>query len=81
MGAVRRGSTARGGLPTGRFGGLDVLGATFHPVDGLVITTARAALRGEYGESAIDGTYAYTRLWSKPSGKWRVIAGHASALP
>lgn len=55
--------------------GLDLIGRQY-----MVLATTKAKLAGTFGDMTIDGMYAYTRLWSRVSGQWRVIAGQAARI-
>lgn len=59
---------------------LDVLSFDLHPVDNMAFTTTKAELVGSFGDMRIDGSYVYTRLWSRSSGRWRVVAGQVSRI-
>ena len=59
---------------------IDLTDGQFHPVGDMVLATTKATLAGTFGGMTIDGTYAYTRLWSRASGQWRVIAGQAARI-
>ena len=59
---------------------IDVTEASFHRVDAMVLTTTKANLSGSFGGTAFAGPFAYTRLWSRSSGRWCIAAGHASAI-
>lgn len=59
---------------------IDLTEGQFHPVGDMVLATTKAMLAGTFGGMTIDGTYAYTRLWSRASGQWRVIAGQAARI-
>lgn len=59
---------------------IDLTEGQFHPVGDMVLATTKAMLAGTFGDMTIDGTYAYTRLWSRTYGQWRVIAGQAARI-
>lgn len=59
---------------------LDLFDGRLHRLGENVLVTTKADLSGTFAGASIDGTYAYTRLWSQASGQWRVIAGHAARL-
>ncbi|WP_082662616.1 MULTISPECIES: nuclear transport factor 2 family protein [unclassified Sphingopyxis] len=40
-----------------------------------------ADLAGSYGGKAFFGTFAYSRVWLRRDGAWKVILAHCSALP
>lgn len=40
-----------------------------------------ADLAGSYGGTEFFGTFAYSRVWLRTDGEWRVILAHCSALP
>ncbi len=40
-----------------------------------------ADLAGLYDGSAFFGRFAYSRVWSREDGRWRIILVHCSALP
>ena len=47
----------------------------------VAITALRARLVVAIGESVVRGAFRYTRIWERdPSGSWRVVGGHVSAL-
>lgn len=50
------------------------------PVGDMILVATKANLTGSFGGMSIDGHYAYTRLWFRASGQWRVIAGHSSRV-
>lgn len=58
----------------------DLTEGQFHPVGDMVLATTKATLAGTFGDMSIDGNYAYTRLWSRASKQWRVIAGQAARV-
>lgn len=48
----------------------------------VVVTALRARLEVEVAGQLVGGTYRYTRVWAREGdGKWRVVAGHVSAVP
>ncbi len=59
---------------------LDVLSCDLHPVENMVFTTTKAKLVGRFGDMRIDGIHAYTRLWSRASGQWQVVAGQVGRI-
>lgn len=59
---------------------IDATEASLHSVDTMVLTTTRANLSGSLDGAAFAGPFVYTRLWSRSSGRWRIAAGHASAI-
>ncbi|RQR33202.1 nuclear transport factor 2 family protein [Burkholderia sp. Bp9142] len=46
----------------------------------MILTTTKAVLAGHFGGIAVNGTFAYTRLWRRSGSTWRVVAGHASQI-
>ena len=38
-------------------------------------------LAGFYKDEAFFGRFAYSRIWQKQSGQWRVVLAHCSAVP
>lgn len=63
-----------------KFSKLDIADSSVHQIGDMVLVTTKATLAGTFGERSIDGMFAYTRLWSRSSGQWRVVAGHASRV-
>jgi ketosteroid isomerase-like protein len=63
-----------------KLAGIELTDEQFHPIGDMVLATTKATLAGTFGDMTIDGTYAYTRLWSCASGQWRVIAGQAARI-
>ena len=59
---------------------LDLSDRRLHAIGDLVLATTKAELAGTFGGAAIAGAFAYTRLWSRASGRWRVVAGHAGRI-
>lgn len=59
---------------------LDITETSIRRIESMVLTTTKADLAGSLGEVTIAGSFAYTRLWSRSSGRWRVVAGHVSAI-
>lgn len=59
---------------------IDLTEGQFHRVGDMVLATTKATLAGTFGDMTIDGTYAYSRLWSRASGQWRVVAGQAARV-
>lgn len=59
---------------------LDLMDGQLHPVGDMVLATTKATLAGTFGDMMIDGTYSYSRLWSRAFGHWRVIAGQAARI-
>ncbi len=51
-----------------------------HAMGDTMLVTTKAVVAGTFAGAPIDGTYCYTRLWSRASGEWRVVAGHAARL-
>jgi ketosteroid isomerase-like protein len=49
--------------------------------DDVVVAALRARLAGVFGGAPFAGTYRYTRVWAREGGRWRVVAGHVSAVP
>ncbi|MGS0897118.1 nuclear transport factor 2 family protein [Burkholderia stagnalis] len=46
----------------------------------MILVITKATLAGRFDTIAIDGTFAYTRLWRRSGAHWRVVAGHASEV-
>jgi len=44
------------------------------------VVMVRARLRGSMQGTAFSGDYRYTRIWLHASGRWRIVAGHASEI-
>ncbi|HJO64907.1 MAG TPA: nuclear transport factor 2 family protein [Sphingomonas sanguinis] len=63
-----------------RLNRLDLFDARLSAIGDMVLVTTKADLAGTFAGTSIDGTYCYTRLWSRSSGEWRVVAGHAARL-
>jgi ketosteroid isomerase-like protein len=40
-----------------------------------------AELAGKYAGKTVGGLFAYTRVWHRGTGQWRVEAGHCSQIP
>lgn len=51
-----------------------------HSIGEMVLVTTRADLAGSFAGTPIEGTFAYTRLWSRASGQWRIVVGHAARI-
>jgi ketosteroid isomerase-like protein len=37
-------------------------------------------MAGSFKDTPIDGSYRYTRVWTKRPDGWRIVAGHVSAV-
>ncbi|ACR28891.1 nuclear transport factor 2 family protein [Burkholderia glumae] len=59
---------------------LDLHETQAHAVGEMILTTTKATLVGHFGAMAIDGTFAYTRLWRQSGTRWRIVAGHAAEI-
>jgi len=59
---------------------LDLLETQAHAIGEMILTTTKATLVGHFSAMAIDGTFAYTRLWRQSGARWRVVAGHAAEI-
>lgn len=47
----------------------------------VVVAALRTRLAVEVAGTLVEGTYRYTRVWSREGGAWRVAGGHVSAVP
>ena len=48
----------------------------------VVIVALRARLAVAVAGTIVRGVYRYTRIWARgPTGTWRVVGGHVSAVP
>ncbi|QHV97521.1 nuclear transport factor 2 family protein [Spirosoma endbachense] len=43
------------------------------------VVFALMAMQGFIQDQAFEGLYRYTRVWSKQTGNWQIIAAHISA--
>ncbi|WP_028103685.1 nuclear transport factor 2 family protein [Pseudoduganella violaceinigra] len=59
---------------------LSVLSLQAVPLDTFIFTAMKAALVGHFDSMAIDGTYAYTRLWKRDGERWRIVAGQVARV-
>jgi ketosteroid isomerase-like protein len=59
---------------------LDLHETQAHAVGEMILITTKATLVGYFGAMAIDGTFAYTRLWRQSGARWRIVAGHAAEI-
>lgn len=46
-----------------------------------VIAALRAYLRVDVQGNSVEGTFRYTRVWSRENGEWRVAGGHVAPSP
>jgi len=44
------------------------------------IVTLVANVGGSFDGHSFSGRFAYTRVWERPDGNWRVAAAHCSAI-
>jgi ketosteroid isomerase-like protein len=63
-----------------RFTALDIRETVIQPLPDVAIAFVLADLRVTVGGQPVAGRYRYTRVWSKASGSWQVVAGHISAV-
>lgn len=61
--------------------GFDLSEHTVHDLGGMVVSTSKASLSGAWRGEPFGGRFAYTRVWTRTDGTWRVICGQGSALP
>ena len=47
----------------------------------VVIVALLTRLAGIYAETPFEGTYRYTRIWTREGGRWRIAGGHVSEVP
>ena len=59
---------------------LDLYETRAHTLGEMILITTKASLLGYFGTVAIDGTFAYTRLWRQSGKRWRVVAGHTAEI-
>jgi ketosteroid isomerase-like protein len=50
------------------------------PCGTCAIVTLVADVGGSFDGQSFSGRFAYTRVWERPDGKWRVAAAHCSAV-
>ncbi len=44
------------------------------------VVMVRMAIRGALSGRGFDSDFRYTRVWVRAGGRWRIVAGHASAI-
>lgn len=70
-----------------RSGLLDITAIDFagdpiaHEYGDMATVCVMADLAGSYGGTEFFGTFAYSRVWLRTSGEWKVILGHCSVIP
>ena len=47
----------------------------------VAVTALRARLRVRVMGQEVEGTFRYTRVWSRDDGRWRVVGGHVAPVP
>jgi ketosteroid isomerase-like protein len=52
-----------------------------HVGDHVAVVALRARLAGVFAGQPFSGTYRYTRVWARSSGRWQIVAGHVSEVP
>jgi len=55
---------------------LDIVDQHIRALDDIAIVWVTATLAGSYSGRAFGGTFAYTRLWRRRDGRWRIEMGH-----
>jgi ketosteroid isomerase-like protein len=45
------------------------------------IVTVVAEVSGSFDGQLFSGKFAYTRVWERLDGRWRIAAAHCSAIP
>jgi len=48
--------------------------------DDLAVVSVKARVDGNYSGESAGGCFAFTRVWSKVSGSWQVIAAHSGII-
>jgi hypothetical protein len=46
----------------------------------IVVVSVRMEMRGSFNGAPFAGPFAYTRIWRLRDDRWRVVAGHVSAV-
>jgi ketosteroid isomerase-like protein len=46
----------------------------------IAVVSVCMRMAGSFKDTPIDGSYRYTRVWSKRPDGWRIVAGHVSAV-
>ncbi|WP_143731422.1 nuclear transport factor 2 family protein [Microbulbifer sp. GL-2] len=48
--------------------------------DSLAVVSVKAKVDGIYSGESAGGCFAFTRVWSKVSGSWQVVAAHSGII-
>ena len=62
------------------FTSLDLFESKILTKENHAIVSTKSEIEGYYNGQAVNGSFRFTRVWSKESGKWQVIAGHSSVI-
>ena len=46
----------------------------------IVVVTVRMEMRGSFNGAPFAGPFRYTRVWQRREQRWRIVAGHVSAI-
>jgi ketosteroid isomerase-like protein len=46
----------------------------------IVVVTVRMEMRGSFNGAPFAGPFRYTRVWRQRERRWRIVAGHVSAI-
>jgi ketosteroid isomerase-like protein len=59
---------------------MEVIERRIRVMGDIAVTHTLLAIAGHALGTAFDGMYHYTRVWKLESGRWQVIAAHATAV-
>jgi hypothetical protein len=46
----------------------------------IVVVSVRMEMRGSFNGAPFAGPFRYTRVWQRRERRWRIVAGHVSAI-
>ncbi|MGO4448296.1 nuclear transport factor 2 family protein [Phyllobacterium sp. TAF24] len=59
---------------------IEILDRIIKPLDNAALVSLRARVAGAYYGEKFSEKLAYTRVWSRTSGAWTIIAAHCSRI-
>ena len=62
------------------FESINLSESKMHLYDNHAVVSVKAEIQGCYNGQQANGRFRFTRVWSKTSEQWQVVAGHSSII-
>ena len=59
---------------------LDASDRSIRLLGNVAVVAVRVQLAGRHADNHFEGTFRYTRVWSRLGDRWRIVAAHASVV-